>query len=64
MTETEVRREILHAIIECEDYEARSPGPVVGNVAAAKLLRDAVFEALSAKGLLKIEEVAAGDAET
>jgi hypothetical protein len=48
-----MRREILNAIIECKDFEGET---VVPHVNSVKLIRDAVFEALSAKGLLKIEE--------
>lgn len=53
MTEADVRQAILNAIIECEDDQGRSD---VSSVPAAKRLRDAVFEALSARDMLKVEE--------
>ena len=53
MTEKEVRREILYAIIECQD---RFGETIVGRVDHAARLRDAVFAALFARGLLRLEE--------
>lgn len=51
MTREEVRREILNAIIECTDHRDEA---VVSHVSVAKLLRDAVFQALSAKAMLNV----------
>jgi hypothetical protein len=53
MTEEDLRREILNAIVECESHNGRS---VVSDMADAKRLRDDIFTALSNKGLLKIDE--------
>jgi hypothetical protein len=56
VSEKEIRREILHAIIECQD---RFGETIVGRVDHAARLRDAVFAALFAKGLLRVEEESA-----
>jgi len=47
MTDDEVRREILHAIVECEVEDGRgNPRPAISDVGTAKELRTAVFNAL------------------
>jgi hypothetical protein len=56
MTDDEVRREILHAIVECEVEDGRgNPRPAISDIGTAKELRTAVFNALEKKGLLKID---------
>jgi hypothetical protein len=56
MTDDEVRREILHAIVECEIEDGRgNPHPAISDVGTAKEVRTAVFNALEKKGLLKID---------
>jgi len=52
MTEEDLRREILNAIIECKDNEGET---VVSRVNDAKLLRDALFDALLNKAFLNID---------
>jgi len=52
MTEDHVRLLILDAIIECAADNGR---PDVETVAAAKRLRDAVYNVLATNGLLKFD---------
>jgi hypothetical protein len=57
MTDNEVRREILDAIIECEVADGRGDlHPVISDVGTAKEIRNAVFSALKQNGLLKLTE--------
>jgi hypothetical protein len=55
MSEDEVRREILHAIVECEIEGAGDPQPAVNTIGLAKEIRDAVFVALKNKGMLSVD---------
>jgi hypothetical protein len=51
VTEEQVRHEILNAIIDCTEQGE----PVVSRVDDVRRLREAIFQALSQKHLLKIE---------
>jgi hypothetical protein len=51
VTEEQVRQEILYAVIEC----TKEGEPVVTRADDVRRLRDAIFQALSQRRLLKIE---------
>jgi hypothetical protein len=54
MTQDEVRSEIFHAINECTGYDV---SPLLEHLQANEKLATAVFNALKAKGLLKMDVV-------
>jgi hypothetical protein len=57
MTDDEMRREILHAIIECEIRDARgNTDQAISDIAVAKEVRTSVFNALKGKGLLRLDD--------
>jgi hypothetical protein len=57
MTTDQARDEIFHAIVDCELMDTRgNPYPALREVQTAKELGTALFNALKAKGLLKLDD--------
>ena len=57
MTRDEAQREIFHAIVECELEDPRGNAyPPISAIEIAKQFGVALFNALSAKGLLKLDD--------
>jgi hypothetical protein len=56
MMNDEARSQILRAIIECELTDSRGDSyPAVKDTETVRALQNAVFNALKAKGLLKLD---------